>query len=136
MPALNQVHANAILNASLTTGAAAGAAVQSTYPIRCRLMTANGSATASGTELATSGGYTAGTGAPTVQFAAAATGSKASSTDVTVTNMPATTIVGVELWDSAGSPERKWYGALTASKTTNAGDTFTIASGSLTAALS
>jgi hypothetical protein len=50
--------------------------------------------------------------------------------------MPAVTVVGVELWDSAGTPARKWWGALTASKTLNSGDTFSIASGSLTAALS
>ena len=55
---------------------------------------------------------------------------------LTQTNMPAATITAIELWDSAGTPVRKWYGLLTASKTTNSGDTFTIASGSLTAALS
>lgn len=136
MPALNQAHANNILDASLGNSSVAQTFTASTMPIKCRLMTANGSGTANGTELATSAGYTAGTGAPTASFAAASAGSKASNADVTVTNMPAATIVGVELWDSAGTPVRKWYGALTASKTTNAGDTFTIASGSLTAALS
>jgi hypothetical protein len=49
--------------------------------------------------------------------------------------MPAATIVGVELWDSAGSPVRKWWGPLAANKTTVLGDTFTIAAGSLTATL-
>ena len=132
MGAMDQTHSNAVLDASLDQS---GATVRlATGPIRCRLMTANGSATANGTELATSGGYTAGTGAPSVTFAAASAGSKASNAAVTVTNMPATTIVGVELWDSAGTPARKWWGALTASKTTNAGDTFSIASGSLTVA--
>lgn len=132
MPALNQAHANNLIDGSLATAAF----VASTAPIRCRYMTANGTATAAGTELTTSGGYTSGTGAPSVTFAAASAGSAASNSAITTTNMPATTIVGVELWDSAGTPIRKWYGALTASKTTNAGDTFTIASGSLTAALS
>lgn len=132
MPALNQPHANNLIDASLGTAAL----VATTGPIKCRLMTANGTATAAGTELVTGGGYTAGTGAPSVTFAAAATGQAASSSAVTVTNMPAATIVGVELWDSAATPVRKWYGALAASKTTNAGDTFSIASGSLTAALS
>ena len=100
-------------------------------------MTANGSSTAAGTELATSAGYTSGTGAPSVTFAAASTttGTAASNAAVSVTNMPAATIVGVELWDSAGTPVRKWWGPLTASKTTVLGDTFTIASGSLTATL-
>lgn len=134
--AIDRTHQHALLDASLTTGGAAGAAVQSTHPIRCRLMTTNGSDTAAGTELTTGGGYTSGTGAPTVQFAAAASGSKASNTAVSVTNMPAPaggSIVGVELWDS--SPARKWWAALTASKAVNAGDTFTIASGSITANL-
>lgn len=131
MGALVQAHANNIIDASVATATFTA----SVAPIRCRLMTANGSATAAGTELATSGGYTAGTGAPSVTFAAASAGSAASNSAVTITNMPATTIVGVELWDSAGTPLRKWWGALTASKTTNPGDTFSIASGSLTVAL-
>ena len=128
MGALDQTTANNLVDGSLGTAAY----VATTTPIRCRLMTANGSASANGTELATSGGYTAATGAPSVTFAAASAGSASSNAAVTVTNMPATTVVGVELWDSAGTPKRKWWGALSASKTTNAGDTFTIASGSLT----
>jgi hypothetical protein len=128
MGALVQTVANNVVDASVATTTFTA----STAPIRCRLMTANGSATAAGTELATSGGYTSGTGAPSVTFAAASGGVANSNSAVTVTNMPATTIVGVELWDSAGSPARKWWGSLTASKTTASGDTFTIASGSLT----
>lgn len=132
----DQAHASATLDASLTTGAAVGTAMQSTFPIHVRYMTANGTATANGTELATAQGYTSGTGAPTVQFAAAAAANKASNTAVSTTNMPATTIAGVELWDSAATPARKWLGALsTGNKTTNSGDTFSIASGSLTAGL-
>lgn len=130
---LDLAHAANLVDGSLGTAAF----VATTAPIRCRLMTANGSGTANGTELATSGGYTSGTGAPTVTFASAntSTATAASNAAVNVTNMPATTIVGVELWDSAGTPKRKWWGSLSASKTTNSGDTFSIASGSLTAAL-
>lgn len=131
MGALSQAHSNNLIDGSLGTAAF----VATTAPLRCRLMTANGTATANGTELATSGGYTAAAGAPTVTFAAATGGSAASNTAVTVTNMPAATITGVELWDSAATPVRKWWGALTASKAVNAGDTLTIASGGLTAAL-
>ena len=130
MSSLDQTFSNALLDASV-----GGAFTPPTTPVTCRLMTANGTNTANGTELATSGGYTSGTGAPTVTFAAASGGSKASNVAVTVTNMPATTIVGVEIWDAAGTPKRLWWGALTASKTTNSGDTFTIASGSLTLAM-
>lgn len=132
MAALNQVHANNILDASLGT-AAFSATVGA---LHCRLMTANGTPTAAGTEVPSGGSYVAVTGITPVPFAAAATGSAANSSIVQQTNMPATTVVGIELWDSTGTPVRKWYGPLTASKTTNAGDTFSIAVGSLTAALS
>lgn len=132
MGALNQATANNILDASVGTASFTA----TTAPIHCRFMTANGSATANGTELTTGGGYTSGTGAPTVTFAAASAGSANSNAAITVTNMPACTIVGVELWDSAATPVRKWWGALSANKTLNAGDTFTIASGSLTITLS
>jgi hypothetical protein len=132
MAALVQVHANNIIDASVGTTTF----VATVTPLKCRLMTAIGSATAAGTELATSGSYVAATGLSPATMASAASGSAASSVALTQTNMPAATITAVELWDSAGTPLRKWYGALTANKTTNAGDTFTIASGSLTAALS
>ena len=126
MPALHIPHAANIVDASLATAAFTA----STAPIRCRLMTANGSGTAAGTELTTGGGYTPGTGAPSVTFNAAstATGQATSSSAVTVSNMPSATITGVELWDSAGTPIRKWYGALSGgNKVVAAGDTFTIA---------
>jgi hypothetical protein len=129
MTALDAAHAANIVDASLGTASF----VATTTPIRFRLMTTNGTATSNGTELATSGGYTSGTGAPSVTFAAASTttGVALSNSAITVTNMPATTVVGGELWDSAGTPKRKWQGALSASKTTNSGDTFSVASGSL-----
>jgi hypothetical protein len=127
---LDLTFSNKLLDASC-----GGAFTPPTTPVLCRLMTANGTNSSNGTELATSGGYTSGTGAPSVTFSAAASGSKASSAAVTITNMPATTIVGVELWSSDGTPVRLWWGPLTSSKTTNSGDTFTIASGSLTLAM-
>lgn len=131
MSNLDQTFSNRLLNASV----GGGAFTSTVAPTTCRLMTVVGTNTANGTELATSGGYTSGTGAPTVTFAAAAGGSMASNVAVTVTNMPATTINGIELWDSSATPVRLWWGPLTAPKTTNAGDTFTIASGSLTLAM-
>lgn len=134
MAALNIPHAANMVDASLGTATFTA----TSGSIHCRLMTANGSGTSAGTELTTGGGYTSGTGAPTLTFAAASTttGTAASSSAVTVTNMPAATITGVELWDSAGTPVRKWWGALSGgSKAVASGDTFTIASGSLTATL-
>lgn len=127
MAALVQAHANNILDASMGTASFTA----TTAPLKVRLMTANGSGTAAGTEV-TGGSYAS----QTVTFASAASGSAASNSTVNFTSMPAVTVVGVELWDSAGTPVRKWYGALTASKTLNSGDTFSIASGSLVASLS
>ena len=129
MAALVQAHANNILDASLGTTTF----VATTTPLKCRLMTAIGSGTAAGTELTTGGSYTAGTGLSPATMASASAESAASSAALTQTNMPAATITAIELWDS--TPLRKWFGALTVNKTTNSGDTFTIASGSLTAGL-
>jgi hypothetical protein len=133
MANLVAVHGAGLVDASTDQS---GAAVRlSTGPLKCRLQTANGSATAAGTEVATGGGYTSGAGAPTATFGAAntTTATAATTAAINVTNYPrAETVVGIELWDSAGSPLRKWFGALTASKTMAAADTFSIASGALT----
>jgi len=109
---------------------ALGAMANATTPVRLRQMTANGSATSNGTELGTSGGYTQGAGAPSVTIGAATSPSTSqNSSVVSITNMPATTIVGVELWDSAGSPVRQELGSLSSSKTTVSGDTLSYAAG-------
>lgn len=111
---------------------------QPTGPLRCRLMTTVGSASANGTELATSGGYTAGTGAPSMAFGAATTASPsvaANSGTVSVTNMPATTINGIEIWDSAGTPIRLELGSLTTPRTTASGDTLSFAASAVTSSL-
>lgn len=131
MGALSQVHSNNILDASLGTAVF----VATVAPLKCRLMTAVGTSSVNGTELVSGGSYVAATGLSPATMAAAAAGSAASSVALTQTNMPAATITAIELWDSAGAPIRKWWGLLTASKTTNLGDTFTIAAGSLTAAM-
>lgn len=125
MGALSNGHGNNLLDASLGTATLTA----TTTPLKCRLMTANGSASANGTE-ASGGSYAS----ITVTFASASGQSAASNVALNYTSMPASTIVGVELWDSAGTPIRKWWGALSASKTLNAGDTLSIASGSLTCA--
>jgi hypothetical protein len=129
--ALSQARANQILDAIH----AVTALTASVAPTHVRLMTAVGSATANGTELATSGGYTAGTGAPSVTWTAASGGSTPSSAIVSVTNMPATTINGIEIWDSAGTPIRQELGSLTTPRTTASGDTLSFAAGAITSAL-
>jgi hypothetical protein len=50
--------------------------------------------------------------------------------------MPAITVNGIELWDSAGTPVRRWFGSLTTPKTTGVGDTLTFPTSSITATLS
>lgn len=72
-----------------------------------------------------------------VTFAAASAESKASNADITWTNVStAETYAYVSLWDASSAGNYLWSGALTASKAVNAGDTFTISSGTLTVGLS
>jgi hypothetical protein len=111
-----------------------GTAYTVTTPIKARLMTANGSDSASGTELGTSGGYTA-LGATITFGSAAASGTISNTAAVTWTNMPATTVVGLELWSSDGTPKRLWWGALASSKTVASGDTFEFAIGAVVCTL-
>ena len=128
--------ANKILNAlHPTSGTTTLGAQTITFPIKIRLMTANGTATANGTELTSGGSYVAATGISTgANWAAASSGSQATNAVLSQTNMPAATIVGIELWDSNGTPIRTEWGSMT-SKTTSAGDTLSFASGAITSAL-
>lgn len=126
--------ANAILDALYpNTGTATLGAKTITGPTTTRLMTANGSDTAAGTELATSGGYTAGGLATT--YATSASQSKASNAAVSWSNMPAATITGVETWDASATKQRLQWDGFTTNITTASGDTLTIPSGSQTAGL-
>lgn len=127
MANLVTVEANALLAGS--SGQASYPAV--TTPIKVALVTATGTASAAGTEV-TGGSYAR----QTITFAAATGGSISSNVALTYTNMPACTVTGVDEYDSAGTPVRRWFGNLSASKTVNAGDTFSIASGSYTKTLS
>lgn len=109
-----------------------GTPTRPTTTLKVALVTANGSDSAAGTEVTAGGNAYA---RQSVTMGAASAGSSSNSGTLTWTNMPAVTVVGVEIWDSAGTPVRLWYGALTTSKTLNAGDTFTIAAGALTVSL-
>jgi hypothetical protein len=137
---IDNAMANAILTALTPVAATATiGTVTVTFPIRCRfdsVMTTTD--TGASTEWITAAGYTSGVGAPSLgaNWAVAAAGSRASSTAVTVTNAPAQTWAGNELWDSSGTPLRGPWGVITGgSKTVNLGDTCTIISGSLAATL-
>jgi hypothetical protein len=99
--------------------------------------TAVGSASAAGTEVATGGGYTAGTGGRiTLSWAAASAQSQATNAVASVTNYPrAETVTSVDIFEAGGSFRRMEWGSLTASKTMAAGDTLSFASGAITSAL-
>lgn len=97
-----------------------------TAPMKLALLTANGTDSSAGTEC-TGGSYAR----QTIAFSAAASGATSNTADVTFTGMPACTVTGFALYDSAGSPVRWWHGAATASKTVNSGDDFIVAAGDL-----
>ena len=107
----------------------------STYSItgatKLRLMTANGSDASAGTEV-TGGSYAA----QTIAFTTASSGAISNSGALSFTGMPACTVVGIEIYDSAGSPKRLLYGALTSPRTVTAGDTVQFASGAIDITLS
>jgi hypothetical protein len=100
-----------------------------TTPLKLALVTANGSVSAAGTEV-TGGSYAR----QTITFAAASGGSASNSTDITFTSMPACTVVGLEVYDSAGTPVRLWWGALTSAKTLASGDDIKFPSGNIVTA--
>ncbi|MGZ4519099.1 MAG: hypothetical protein ACXVXP_05915 [Mycobacteriaceae bacterium] len=134
---IDQTMANAILTAlTPTSGTTTVGTVTVTAPVKCRFDTTM-TTTDSGasTEWSTSGGYTAGGVSVGANWAAASAGSRATSAAITVTNAPAGTWAGNELWDSSATPLRSFWGALASSKTVNVGDTCTIGSGSLTVGL-
>lgn len=130
MANVSLAHAANLVDGSLGTAAY----VATSGANHVRLMTANGSGTANGTELGTSAGYTAATGITPAVFGSASTSTGGTSNTglLSVTNMPAATITGIEIWDSAGTPIRHWYGALGANKTTALGDTLSFAIGAIT----
>lgn len=116
-----------------------GGSVTVAAPVKLRLLSAVGDNDSNGTEITAGGGYSSGGVQVDNKFAYAAAvsgrGSVTTNADVTVTNMPACTVKGAELWDSSGTPKRLAQGALAANKTVAAGDTFTIKAGSLTFSL-
>lgn len=67
---------------------------------------------------------------------AAASGTVTSDADLTWTNVSTTeTISHISVWDHVSAGNCLWTGALTASKSVTAGDTFQIASGSFSASV-
>lgn len=106
------------------------AAYTVTTPVKLALVTANGDDASAGTEV-TGGSYAR----QTITFTTAANGEIENDSAISFTGMPAVTVVGIELYDSAGSPKRLAYGALTVSRAVTAGDTVQFASGAITLSL-
>lgn len=108
-----------------------GTPTRPTTPLKVALMTANGSDSAAGTEV-TGGSYAR----QNITLTSSTGGSGVSNdADILFTAMPACTVVGIEIYDSAGTPVRLWYGALAASKTLAAGDEFKLAAGDVDLAI-
>lgn len=132
MPALDQVEANKLLNASFL----GTAFTTNTGPMKLRLGTTTPTAAAAMTEV-TGGSYPAGgiSYAGTGQFPATGTNGSITNSNgsISFTLMPATTVTAVEIWDS-GATLRKWWATIT-SKTTASGDTITFATNSITASV-
>ncbi|MEU9333145.1 hypothetical protein AB0D49_08265 [Streptomyces sp. NPDC048290] len=107
-----------------------GTPTRPTTPLKVALVTVNGTDTTAGTE-ATGGSYAR----QNLAVAAAVGGATSNSADLSFTGMPAATVVGVEVWDSAGGPVRLWYGPLSVPRTVDAGDELRLTAGSLTLSL-
>jgi hypothetical protein len=136
MAAIVQAQANLILNLTLGTSAP----TMFTTPAKVRLTSTLSTATAAGTELTGSGYTTGGTSLSGNTFSAAASGATTgpATSALSWTNASGGTwsIVSVEIWDSAGTPLRWWYGPFTGQPISVAnGNTFQIAIAALAVSL-
>ena len=101
-----------------------------TTPIRLALVTANGDDATAGTQV-TGGSYAR----QTITFDAASGGSISNNSVINFTGMPSATVVGIEIYDNAGTPKRLAYGPLTTSRVITAGDTVQFAVSTVTLSL-
>ena len=108
-----------------------GTPTRPTTPLQVALVTVAGSDSTAGTEV-DGGSYAR----QDLSIAAAVGGAASNSADLEWTAMPAVTLVGWEIWDSAGSAVRLWWGPLSEPKALDAGDDFKISAGDLTWSIS
>lgn len=127
MSGIVQVEENNLLNGWLGIAAYTAA----TGAMKLALATVTGTATVAGTEVA-GGSYVR----QTIVFSAPSAGTTSSNALISYTNMPAGTTTGIDIYDSAGTPIRRAYAALTASKVTASGDTLSFSSTAVAASLS
>lgn len=98
-----------------------------TLPLMVRLMTANGNDTSNGIEVV-GGSYTP----QSATFGSAPSGGPASNTNlIRFDNMPAVTLTGFEIWDSAGTPVRWHWAAFSSPVVVAAGEPVEFAIGAL-----
>ena len=129
-----QAFFTASATATFTPGTGGGSALVITPPYKLRLMSTAGSNTSNGTELTTTGGYTAGGSSLGTTFCAAPSGGTQSNSNAVSWSATGTwaTVNGIEVWDSAGTPLRWLQGAITAITGVVNGDTVSFAIGSIT----
>lgn len=123
---LVDVEAGRLLDLSLTGSSATAAP---TTPWKLALSTATTSGSSAGTEVV-GGSYAR----ATITWVGAGTlviGSTSNAATINFTNMPAATVTDINIYDSAGTPRRLWWGALTASKAVAVGDTLSFAGGAV-----
>lgn len=121
-------------NTTVTAGTG-GTSQTITVPFHLRLYSVIGSETASGTELSTSNGYTALGSSLGSVFAGSISAGQFSNANAVSWSATGSwsTVVAIEIWDTAGTPVRYLWGALTANITGVAnGDTVQFAAASIT----
>jgi len=133
MAAIVQAQANQILTATLAIGGSN--TIGATSPVKVKLTTTAPSNVTAGTELSATG-YTA--GGTAITFATASGGSTSGPTGSAIswTNSGGTAwtgIVGLEIWDTAGTPIRWWYGTWSGQPIViAAGNTFSVSTSAIT----
>jgi hypothetical protein len=107
-------------------------------PLMGRLCSTVGTASTAGTELSNSGGSTYSAQSVTAVLGTTSNGVITNTGTLNYTNLPTVTTPGVqsiEFYDSAGTPVRKAFAALTAAKITALGDAISFAPGALSIAM-
>ena len=133
MAAIVQAQANQILTATLAIGGSN--TIGATSPVKVKLTTTAPSNVTAGTELSATG-YTA--GGTAITFATASGGSTSGPTGSAIswTNSGGTAwtgIVGLEIWDTAGTPIRWWFGTWSGQPIViAAGNTFSVSTSAIT----
>jgi len=117
-----------------TPGTGGGSAYIVTPPYHLRLMSAQGSNTSNGTELTTTGGYTAGGATLGSTFCGAPSGGSMTNSNLVSWSATGTwaTVVAIEIWDTAATPLRWLQGSITSITGVVNGDTVQFAIGSIT----